>query len=226
MSTQHPLFTVTLTAAQIEAIRGAAEYALRKQYGADEDLVALLTLPEALDAAKKVRATKPRATPAAVEPFSPNTGDPAVDAFMRRKHNPKYKPLPLPKSPGLPTLRPMKASEQDAAEAAWKHACNEARDRVACGEPSDAEAVLRGLIATHRNPWRLEATERPDSRTETRVFTSPRHPGVAIHEIHERESFGSGKPSGTTWRVVAGGELSEKVHYAAQAAEREADALA
>lgn len=138
---------------------------------------------------------------------------------MRRKHSPKWKHLPLPKAPGLPTLRPMKVSEQDAAEAAWKRACNEARDRVACGEPSDAEAALRDLIAVHRNPWSLEATERPDYRTETRIFTSPRHPGIAIHEIR------AGGAS-TTWRVVAGGERSQKVHYAARAGEREADALA
>ena len=217
MTTSQPLFTVTLTAAQIEAIRGAAEYALRKQYGADEDLVALLTLPEALDAAKPVRATRPRATTAAVEPFSPNTGDPAVDEFMRRKHNPKYKPLPLPKSPGLPPLRPMKVSEQDAAEAAWKSACDEARAVVASGKPSEAEARLRDLIAIHRNPWRVEATERPDWQTETRILTSSRHPGMAINET----TCGHSK----TWRVMAADALSERIHYAAAAAEIEADEL-
>ena len=178
-------------------------------------------------------------TPHPLEPFSPNTGNPAVDEFMRRKHDPKWKPKAPKRGPGLPPLRPMKVSEQDAAEAAWKSACDEARATVADGKPSDAERELRALIAQHRNTWRLEATERPDYRTETRIFTSPRHPGVAIHEIHERESFGSGKPSSTTWRVVAGGKPSsttwrvvaggkpsEKVHYAAQAAELEADALA
>ena len=219
MSTPHPLFTVTLTAAEVQGIRDLLDKASHI-WGEAGDARIL----EALDAAKPVRATKPRATLAAVEPFSPNTGAPAVDAFMRRKRNPKWKPLPLPKAPGLPPLRAMKVSEQDAAEAAWKAECRDARDRVASGRPSEAEMTLRGLIAIHRNPWRLEATERPDSRTEARIFTSPRHPGVAIHEIHERETWGSGKPSGITWRVVAGGELSEKVHYAAQAAEREADA--
>lgn len=216
MSTPHPLFTVTLSGDQLATLRAFLDYA----GGAPADLYA------ALDAAKPVRATKPRAPRPAVEPFSPNTGDPAVDDFMRRKHNPKYKPLPLPRSPRLPPLRPMKVSEQDAAEAAWKSACEEARAVVANGKPSEAEATLRDLIAIHRNPWRVEATERPDSRTETRIFTSPRHPSVAIHEIYKRETWGSGKPSGATWRVVAGGELSGKVHYAAQAAEREADALA
>ena len=214
MSTTHTLFTVTLSGDQLATLRAFLDYA----GGAPADLYA------ALDAAKPVRATKPRATPAAVEPFSPNTGNPAVDEFMRRKHNPKWKPLPLPKPSGLPPLRPMKVSEQDAAERAWKAECDVARDRVASGKPSDAERELRDLIALHRNPWRLEATERPDSRTETRIFTSPRHPGVAIHKIHERGSFGSGKPDSTTWRVVAGGELSERIHYAARAAELEADA--
>lgn len=216
MSTQHPLFTVTLTAAELAHLVTAYRFMQH-----ESEMPSAL---EALDAAKPARATKPRATRAAVEPFTPNTGDPAVDAFMRRKHNPKYKPLPLPKSPGLPPLRPMKVSEQDAAEAAWKLAAEDAAKLVASGKPSEAEAALRDLIAIHRNPWRLEATERPDSRTETRIFTSPRHPGVAIHEIHERETWGSGKPSGITWRVVASGELSAKVHYAAQAAEHEADA--
>ena len=218
MSTPRPLFTVTLTADELAHLVTAYRFMQH-----ESEMPSAL---EALDAAKPARARATRATLAAVEPFTPNTGNPAVDAFMRRKHRPKWKPLPLPKSPGPPTLRPMKVSEQDAAEAAWKRACNEARDRVASGKPSDAERELRDLIAIHRSPWHLEATERPDSRTETRIFTSPRHPGVAIHKIHERGSFGSGKPDSTTWRVVASGELSEKVHYAAQAAELEADALA
>ena len=216
MSTTQPRFSVTLSADELASMRAFLDHA-----GGAPD-----ALYSALDAAKPVRATKPRATPAAAEPFSPNTDNPAVDEFMRRKHDPKWKPKAPKMGPGLPPLRPMKVSEQDAAEAAWKAECKTAARVVADGKPSEAEAALRDLIAIHRNPWGLEATERPDSRTETRIFTSPRHPGVAIHKIHERGSFGSGKPDSTTWRVVAGGELSEKVHYAAQAAEREADALA
>lgn len=218
MSTTHTLFTVTLTADELAHL--AAAYRFMRH---ESEMPSALA---ALDAAKpaRARATRPRATPAAAEPFSPNTGDPAVDEFMRRKHNPKRKLLPLPKAPGLPTLRPMKVSEQDEAEAAWNRECDDARDRVASGNPSDAEQHLRNLIATHRNPWRLEATERPDWRTETRIFTSPRHPGVAIHEIRERGSVAGG--ASKTWRVAAGGGLSEKVHYAARAAEVEADALA
>lgn len=221
MPSPHHLFTVTLTATEIQSIRDLLGKAGHLGCAASGDARIL----EALDAAKPARATKPRATPAAVEPFSPNTGNPAVDAFMRRRHNPKWKPLPLPKSPGLPPLRPMKVSEFDAAEAAWKSACEEARATVADCKPSDAERELRALIAIHRNPWRLEATERPDWRTETRILTSPRHPGMAIHGIHERGSFGSGKADSTTWRVIAGGILSEKTHYAAAAAELEADEL-
>ena len=216
MSDPQPLFSITLTADELAHLVAAYRF---MQHESE-----MSSAFDALNAAKPVRATKPRAAPAAVEPFSPNTGDPAIDAFMRRKHDPKYKPRPLPKSPGLPTLRPMKVSEQDAAEAAWKAECETAARVVADGKPSEAEATLRDLIATHCNPWRREATERPDSGTETRVFTSPRHPGVAIHEIHERESWGSGKADSKTWRVVAGGEFSEKVHYAARAAEIEADA--
>lgn len=106
-------------------------------------------------------------------------------------------------------------SEADAAEAAWNAACETAAEVVTSGKPSEAEATLRDLVAIHRNPWRLEATERPDWQTKTRILTSPRHPGTAIHEITRKHS--------KTWRVISGGVLSEKVHYAAAAAELEAD---
>ena len=172
-------------------------------------------LPTAAASAKPVRARAAR-TAAAVEAFTPNTGNAAVDEFMRRKHDPKWKPKAPKMGPGLPPLKPLKVSEQDAAEAAWKSACDEARAVVADGKPSKAEAILRDLIATHRNPWRHEATE-GTPRNAVRILTSPRHPGVAIHEMHEAGS------SSKTWRVMAGGVLSEKKHYAMQAAELEAD---
>lgn len=110
MSTPHTLFTVTLTTAEIQGIRDLL--------GKSGDARIL----EALDAAKPVRATRPRATPAAVEPFSPSTGNPAVDAFMRRKHRPDWEahlrkalrrnvpgaiPMPAP-APGWP-LKPKDA---------------------------------------------------------------------------------------------------------------------
>ena len=215
MSDPQPLFSITLTADELAHLVAAYRF---MQHESE-----MSSAFDALNAAKPVRATRARAPRPAAEPFTPNTGNAAVDEFMRRKHNPKWKPKAPKMGPGLPPLRPMKVSEQDAAEAAWKSACDEARATVADGKPSEAEATLRDLITIHRNPWRLEATERPDSRTKTRVFTSPRHPGVAIHEIYER---GSRRGDSRTWRVVAGGELSEKVHYAAQAAELEADALA
>jgi len=210
MTDPQPLFSVTLTADELAHLVAAYRF---MQHESE-----MSSAFDALNAAKPVRATKPRATPAAVEPFSPNTGDPAVDEFMRRKHDPKYKPRPLPKSPGLPALRPMKVSEQDAAEAAWKAECETAARVIADGKPSDAEAVLRGLIAIHRNPWRVEAVEGAP-RNAVRILTSPRHPGIAIHEIREAGEFSS------TWRVMAGGVLSEKEHYAMQAAELEADSL-
>lgn len=109
-------------------------------------------LMSALDAAGYVVRKKPatRRTVAPVEAFAPNTGDPRVDDFMRKHHDPKYKPLPLPKAPGLPPLRPMKVSEQDAAEAAWNAECARAAAGVAAGRPSRAEIELRTLIALHR----------------------------------------------------------------------------
>lgn len=210
MTDPQPLFSVTLTADELAHLVAAYRFMRHESE--------MSSAFDALNAAKPVRATKPRAPRAVAEPFTPNTGNAAVDEFMRRKHDPKYKPLPLPKSPGLPPLRPMKVSEQDAAEAAWKIVCDEARAVVASGKPSEAEAALRDLIAIHRSPWRLEATERPDWRAETRILTSPRHPGMAIHETTRDRS--------KTWRVMAGGVLSEKKHYAMQAAELEADSLA
>ena len=209
MSTQHPLFTVTLTADELAHLVTAYRFMRHESE--------MPSAFDALNAAKPVRATKPRAPRAVAEPFTPNTGNAAVDEFMRRKHDPKWKPKAPKMGPGLPPLRPMKVSEQVAAEAAWKSACDEARATVADGKPSDAEATLRDLIARHRNPWRLEATEGPDWRAETRIITSPRHPGMAIHETTRDRS--------KTWRVMAGGVLSEKKHYAMQAAELEADSL-
>lgn len=213
MSDPQPLFSVTLTADELAHLVAAYRFMRHESE--------MSSAFDALNAAKPVRATKPRA-PRAAEPFSPNTGDAAVDEFMRRKHDPKWKPKAPKMGPGLPPLRPLKVSESDAAEAAWKSACDEARAVVASGKPSEAEATLRDLIAIHRNPWRLEVVDGP-----ARILTSPRHPGVAIHEIRERATFGSGFAVGasTTWRVVAGGEFSEKVHYAARAAEIEADDL-
>lgn len=106
----------------------------------------------ALEAAGYVVRKKPatRRTVAPVEAFAPNTGDPRVDDFMRKHHDPKYKPLPLPKAPGLPPLRPMKVSEQDAAERDWKAECASAAADLAAGRPSRAENELRALIALHR----------------------------------------------------------------------------
>ena len=52
--------------------------------------------------------------------------------------------------------------------------------------------------------------------------------GRRLHEIRERATFGSGFAVGASprFRVIADGTPSEKTHYAMQAAELEADALA
>lgn len=109
-------------------------------------------LMSALDAAGYVVRKKPatRRTVAPAEVFAPNTGDPRVDDFMRKHHDPKYRPLPLPKAPGLPPLRPMKLSEQDAAERDWRAEAQRAAADVAAGMASAAELALRALIALHR----------------------------------------------------------------------------
>jgi len=210
MSTPHPLFTVTLTADELAHLVAAYRF---MQHESE-----MSSAFDALNAAKPVRATKPRAPRAVAEPFIPNTGNAAVDEFMRRKHDPKWKPKAPKMGPGLPPLRPMKVSEQVAAEAAWKAECETAARVIADGKTPEAESMLRHLIAVHRNPWRVEAVEGAP-RNAVRILTSPRHPGVAIHEIREAGKFSS------TWRVMAGGVLSEKKHYAMQAAELEADSL-
>lgn len=208
MSDPQPLFSITLTADELAHLVAAYRFMRHESE--------MSSAFDALNAAKPVRATKPRAPRAAAEPFTPNTGNAAVDEFMRRKHDPKWKPKAPKMGPGLPPLRPMKVSEQDAAEAAWKSACDEACATVADGKPSDAERELRALIARHRNPWRVEAVEGAP-RNAVRILTSPRHPGMAIHETTRDHS--------KTWRVMAAGALSERIHYAAAAAEIEADEL-
>lgn len=109
-------------------------------------------LAAALDAAGYTVRKKPapRKTAAAEPAFEPNTGDPKLDDFMRRKHNPKARIKSPPAGRGLPALRPMKVSEQVQAEADWNRACEAAAVRVAEGKPSDAERELRALIALHR----------------------------------------------------------------------------
>lgn len=97
------MFTVTVTAEQLETIRGY--------------------LPDVAAAAKPYRAPAKRAT----------TRRPAI----------KWQ------SPGLPPLKPMKVSEQDAAERDWNAECARARVLVAEGKPSEAELTLRELIALH-----------------------------------------------------------------------------
>lgn len=110
------MFTVTLTADELAHL--AAAYRFMRH---ESEMPSALA---ALDAAKpaRARATRPRATPAAAEPFSPNTGNPAVDEFMRRKHSPEWEkelrfalrrnvpgaiPMPAP-APGWP-LKPKDA---------------------------------------------------------------------------------------------------------------------
>lgn len=144
-------FTLTMSAAQIQSLRDLIEKA-GEEWGVVSGDAEILA---ALDAAKPVRrraAAKPASAPA--EPYEPRSGDERVDAFMRAHHDPKYKPLPLPKSPGLPPLRAMKVSEQDAAERDWKRECERAAEAVAAGGRSDAEETLQTLIAIHRTPWR------------------------------------------------------------------------
>lgn len=57
----------------------------------------------ALDEAGYVirRKPAPRKATTPVEVYAPATGNPAIDEFMRRKHDPRYRPLPMPKVLGV-----------------------------------------------------------------------------------------------------------------------------
>ena len=75
------MYSITVTPEELEAIRPL--------------------IPAAVEAAKPIRARKPRPAVEAA-PFNPNTGDAALDDFMRRKHDPSYTPAPLPKGKAFP----------------------------------------------------------------------------------------------------------------------------
>lgn len=82
MSDPDTLFTVTLTAAELNSLRDLLGKAA-EEWGPWSGDARIL---EALDAAKPVRATRARAPRPAAEPFSPNTGSAAVDEFMIAHH--------------------------------------------------------------------------------------------------------------------------------------------
>lgn len=89
------------------------------------------------------RATKRR------EPFAPNTGDRALDAFMLRKHDPKWRPLPLPKGQTFPIAirrggdrRPLVTVLAEAALAAEK-----------AGWPGTYSGFSNPFLAEKRGMW-------------------------------------------------------------------------
>lgn len=136
MTTSQALFTVTLTAEQLRLL-----HAIALDVALDAATIA------ALDAAKPARATpKPRA---AAEPYAVNTGNAELDRFMVAHHDPKWKPKSLPLR-GHSPVKPLTLTEFDRIERDWKKACNIARNDVAAGKPSRAEAKLRDLVALHR----------------------------------------------------------------------------
>lgn len=105
MSDTTKQYTLTLTDADLAALRDIVR-------ATDEHPLLLAKL-------YKVRAVKPRAA-AKPEPFGPNTGDEKLDAFMRAHHDPKYKPLPLPKGAPFPgsAPRPLRVVLEEAIDTA------------------------------------------------------------------------------------------------------------
>lgn len=137
----------------------------------------------ALDAAGYVIRKKPkaRAEAAPVEVFSPNTGNPELDAFMRDHHDPKYKPLPMPKGETfrgyggtgkLPDAQRMRLEEE------WR------REIEKCvREGERAIEPLRDAIAIHRSPWKPTGetgTIEGDTRDNWAAHASENHPGVTL----------------------------------------------
>ncbi len=118
----------------------------------------------------------PRKPAEPVEAFAPNTGDAALDDFMRKHHDPKYRPAPMPKAPGMPSIG-IPAKQRDMIEASWTQACNARRENEAM-RAEDAE-TLREVIALHRSPWRYDRMEVYSGESH-RVHVSPRHPGIEI----------------------------------------------
>ena len=101
---------------------------------------------------KPVKAPAKRATPRrVVEIFAPNTGDSALDEFMRKHHNPKWKPRALPKPRKLSRLS---GARYAAIESDWVRMCNTARGDIAAGRKSSAERLLREAAALHSIPAR------------------------------------------------------------------------
>lgn len=157
----------------------------------------LVSLDAAGFAVRKKPAQRKATAPA--EAFSPATGDAQLDDFMRRSHekNKKRRKLALPRMAGLPALRPMKVSEQEAAERDWNRAVEVAAKHVQSGKPSEAETALRKLIEHHRPTFsRAGGGARSIGPL---VYTSPLHPGVEIRETRKNASL-------STFEVFSDGE--------------------
>lgn len=209
----------TLSAAKIigEALR-IAPLGPGLDESAERVALALSEMGYVIHKAPKPRAAAPRRV---VETFAPNTGDRGVDAFMRAHHNPRRKLLPLPKAPGLPALRPMKVSEQDAAERDWRGVATDAREDIAHGVMPAVEKTLRELISLHRNPWTRVGAQR-DGHCDVTIYESARHRGIQIHQRIDRSRWGDSTP---TYEVYANGERRSGVHYSSKVAESFADGL-
>lgn len=78
-------------------------------------------LPHVAESAKAKRATGKPTAP--IEIFAPNTGDSTLDEFMRAHHDPRYRPLPMPKGAPWPGFapRPLRIVLEEAIDAAKRH---------------------------------------------------------------------------------------------------------
>lgn len=122
---------------------------------------------------KKPAARKPAP---AREPFAPNTGDSSLDDFMRAHHDPKYKPLPLPKSPSGYITGRLNEKAFDALQSSWEQQCAARRgdsDEAVALRAEDAK-TLAEAIRVHRSPW----TNRGD------VYTSSEH-GFTVEHLRD-----------------------------------------
>lgn len=144
-------------------------------------------LAVALDDAGYVIRKKPasRKPAAPVQVFAPNTGDAALDEFMRNHHDPKYRPAKMPTSPGMPSIT-IPAKQRDDIESAWTRACEQRKANEEM-RAEDAE-ILREVVALHRNPWHFERIDIYSGESH-RVYTSPRHPDIEIWTRADRSAL-------------------------------------
>ncbi|MEK6312064.1 MAG: hypothetical protein V4737_03460 [Curtobacterium sp.] len=163
----------TTAAPQAPAASTPTEVDFRFDVDNIASLIAALPDAEQRELFRKIgvrRAPKPRTPAADAKPYTPNTGDPRLDAFMAAHHDPKWKPKAIPKPASLKGPHPnsVGAFEGDAARALRKRGYTVERDgyggwKVAGGDGSYERQLTAAYVPTSegwKHPDDVEATDR------------------------------------------------------------------